>query len=152
MSIHKTVDCVIFDVDGTIANCDHRRHWLLHTPRNWKAFNARIYDDEPIDEVCFIAQCFNKLNVPIVIATARSEDVHEITKKWITEKAQIKFDAFYGRSADDYRDDDIVKEEFLYTMRSDGWNPLIVFDDRDKVVKMWRKNGLRTCQVDYGDF
>jgi len=27
-----------------------------------------------------------------------------------------------------------------------------VFDDRDKVVKMWRNQGLRCCQVAEGDF
>jgi len=29
---------------------------------------------------------------------------------------------------------------------------LCVFDDRQKVVDMWRKNGITCFQVNYGDF
>jgi hypothetical protein len=31
-------------------------------------------------------------------------------------------------------------------------NLIAVFDDRDKVVKIWRNNGVRCCQVAEGDF
>lgn len=146
------INCVIFDVDGTIANCDHRRHWLIHTPRNWKAFNEAIYDDEPIEEICFIARMFNTHGIPVVIVTARSADEKELTEKWIKEKAKIEYHAIYTRESKDYRDDSVVKEELLEQMIQDGYNPFLVFDDRDKVVEMWRRNGLRTCQVDYGAF
>ena len=34
----------------------------------------------------------------------------------------------------------------------DSYNVLCVFDDRQKVVDMWREEGLLCCQVYYGDF
>ena len=30
--------------------------------------------------------------------------------------------------------------------------PTLVFDDRDRVVAVWRKHGIRCCQVAPGDF
>ena len=56
------------------------------------------------------------------------------------------------RSTKDNRPDDIVKKELLDKMREEGYNPILVFDDRDSVVKMWRENGIPTFQVNYGDF
>jgi len=33
-----------------------------------------------------------------------------------------------------------------------GHSILCVFDDRDKVVKMWRENNIACFQVEYGNF
>ena len=49
---------VIFDVDGTIADCEHRRKYvdgtLGHT--DWKKFRAETEFDTPIVHVCDIAK------------------------------------------------------------------------------------------------
>ena len=29
---------VICDIDGTVADCSHRLHWIQSKPKNWKAF------------------------------------------------------------------------------------------------------------------
>lgn len=31
-------DCIIFDIDGTLANIDHRLHHLEGFNPNWKSF------------------------------------------------------------------------------------------------------------------
>ena len=56
------------------------------------------------------------------------------------------------RAEGDRRQDDLVKSDLLDKIRIDGFDPVIAFDDRDKVVKMWRERGLRCLQVDRGDF
>lgn len=56
------------------------------------------------------------------------------------------------RTAGDYRDDSIVKLELYHEMCDDGYDPYMVFDDRDRVVSMWRELGVRCMQVDYGNF
>jgi hydroxymethylpyrimidine pyrophosphatase-like HAD family hydrolase len=33
----KTIVC---DIDGTVANIEHRRQYVATKPKNWKAFNA----------------------------------------------------------------------------------------------------------------
>jgi hypothetical protein len=61
-------------------------------------------------------------------------------------------EAFYMRSDKDYRADYIVKREMLDKIRADGYDPVLVFDDRTSVVNMWREAGLRAVQVAPGDF
>jgi hypothetical protein len=40
----------------------------------------------------------------------------------------------------------------LDKIRLDGYNPTLVFDDRSRVVEMWRKNGIKCFQVAEGNF
>jgi hypothetical protein len=48
--------------------------------------------------------------------------------------------------------DDILKEAWLREQFPDKNNILCVYDDRDKVVAMWRRNGISCFQVAPGDF
>ena len=56
------------------------------------------------------------------------------------------------RSKGDHRSDTEVKKEIYDKYIKDKYNILCVFEDRDKVVKMWRDEGLLCNQVYYGDF
>ena len=56
------------------------------------------------------------------------------------------------RKTKDYRDDGVVKLELLEQIRKNGFNPVIAFEDRDRVVKVWRDAGLICAQVAPGDF
>jgi hypothetical protein len=56
------------------------------------------------------------------------------------------------RKNNDHREDSIVKQEMLDKIRLDGYNPTLVFDDRARVVEMWRKNGIKCFQVAEGNF
>ena len=44
-----STQCFIFDIDGTIADCNHRVHHLSGRTKDWAAFNAAMTDDTPID-------------------------------------------------------------------------------------------------------
>jgi hypothetical protein len=48
--------------------------------------------------------------------------------------------------------DDKLKKGWLDDLFPDKTNILCVFDDRDKVVEMWRDNDLTCMQVAPGDF
>ena len=66
--------------------------------------------------------------------------------------AGLVFDALYMRSDKDFRPDDEVKSQMLDKMIEDGFNPTMAFDDRQRVVDMWRDRGLTVAQVAPGDF
>jgi hypothetical protein len=56
------------------------------------------------------------------------------------------------RKADDFRGDDIVKREILDEMtRAWGRKPDMVFDDRPRVVRMWREAGIFVFNVYQSD-
>jgi hypothetical protein len=69
--------------------------------------------------------------------------------EWIEKQHCIKglCVELYMRKTDDYRDDTIVKRELYENYIKDKFNVVAVFDDRPKVLRMWRKLGLFTFNV-----
>lgn len=147
----KGITCYIFDIDGTIADLTHRRKWIETKPKNWKAFEAGMSDDKPMWHVIGALKALKKAGYCIVLCSGRGEQNRSVTEKWLFEY-DITYDDLYMRAKGDYRADDIVKEELLDRILADGWNPLMVFDDRQRVVDMWRRRGIPCAQVAEGDF
>lgn len=56
------------------------------------------------------------------------------------------------RRKGDYRPDEIIKKEIFDNYILGQYDVICVFDDRNKVVDIWRENKLLTCQVEQGDF
>ena len=74
-----------------------------------------------------------------------------VSQAWL-DKHGLEPTAMFMRMTGDRRDDSIVKKEMLDLIRRSGFEPKMVFEDRDRVVKMWRENGVRCLQVANGDF
>ena len=143
---------IVFDVDGTLMNVDHRRHFVEGNPKDWVAFREHMSYDTPNSDVCAVANSLVLAGHRIIIASGRMEDDRGLTKSQLGF-AGVHWRRIYMRKNEDkYRSDSDVKEEFLQLMRSDGYRPTMVFDDRQKVVDMWRSHGLRVFQVAKGDF
>jgi hypothetical protein len=144
---------IIFDIDGCLADCSKRKHHLVKEPKDWKSFYAGIIHDEPILEMIHVLQTMygpTPVN-RIILVTGRSMSYMSDTKMWL-EKNHIRYDALYMRKKGDNRDDDIIKLELLTELRGDGYDPKLVFEDRTRVVDMWRAQGLICCQTAWGDF
>jgi len=57
------------------------------------------------------------------------------------------------RRSGDFTPDDVLKKQWLDSMLPEDRERLVcVFDDRDRVVKMWRDNGVTCLQVAPGEF
>lgn len=147
-------NCIIFDIDGTLADCEHRTHWVRSNPKNWAAFNKAMKFDTPNIDIIWMLKTFHKSGCTILIASGRGEEDREITIKWLAEIANIHelYEKLYMRPAKDYRSDDIIKSEILDQMIVDGYNPTMVIDDRSQVVAEWRRRGLRCLQCNPGEF
>ena len=148
---------VIVDIDGTIADNSHRVHHINsvqnNIPKNWKVYLSEIKNDTTHDDIIFILTAIKDAGAKLVLCTGRNEDEREDTWQWLeSHNIMHLFDNLYMRPINDYRPDDVIKLELLDKIRKDGYNPRIVFEDRSRVVDMWRKNGLRCLQVQSGDF
>jgi hypothetical protein len=55
------------------------------------------------------------------------------------------------RADDDFRGDELVKEDLLVDIRKAGYDPKVAFDDRQKVVNKWRELGIPCHQVRFTD-
>ena len=148
------INCVVFDIDGTLANCEHRTHWVRSKPKNWPAFNRGMSKDTPNQEICDLLRMFHEAGTTVLIASGRSEDDRVVTERWLRDVAGLDglWTKLYMRSSRDSRSDDIVKGEILDQMQEEGYDPTMAIDDRDQVVAMWRARGLRCLQVAPGDF
>lgn len=143
---------IVFDLDGTICNVNHRRHWVASKPKNWAAWNASIPNDTPHDDIVWMLESFHlRADTRIVLCSGRGEENRTVTEQWL-EDHFIHYDALYMRAERDNRKDSIVKVELLARIREDYGNPFIWFDDRNQVVDAIREQGVRVCQVAPGDF
>jgi hypothetical protein len=148
---------VVFDIDGTLANIEHRLDYVRSKPKNWKAFDAGIPNDKVNEPVAAIFRTFlTRVGlgnaVDIVLASGRNERSRQATEDWLYENGLIGYQKLYMRKADDFRGDDIVKQEILADIVRDfGRKPDMVFDDRPRVVRMWRRNGIFVFDVYQGE-
>lgn len=142
---------IIFDVDGTLMDIEHRRVYLNNGNNDWDAFNNAMHLDVPNDPVMRIAFDMSEAGHELVICSARNERHRAITEKQITD-CGVKFGHLFLRGDDDYRPDDEFKQDVLDALIAQDWKPDLIFDDRNKVVDMWRRNGLVCVQVAEGDF
>ncbi len=147
--------CIIFDIDGTLANCEHRVHHVTNGNKNWPDFNLGMALDTPNFEIIFLLKLLSQY-FTVFIVSGREELYRDITETWLKNIANIDhgkhYKTLYLRPTKDNRGDETIKKELLVQIRSNGYEPLIVFDDRNKVVDMWRANGIRCLQVQPGDF
>lgn len=142
--------CYVFDIDGTLADCSHRLKHIRDTPKDWRAFFAACSDDQPIQHVIDLASALADFS-DIIYVSGRSDECREATEMWLA-KHMLPIGPLYMRKAGDHRDDDILKAELLDAVMADGWAPIMAFDDRDRVVKMWRGRGVPCAQVADGNF
>jgi len=153
-------DTIICDLDGTLANCEHRVHHVRNKPKNWDAFYAGVREDEvnhPVLNILDKFLCYEGLRYNIIFCSGRPERCREDTVWWLREVAHIWYSEhspdvqLFMRKDGDYRADNIVKQEILDT-QIDKDRVLFVLDDRQQVVDMWRRNGLTCLQVSEGNF
>lgn len=143
--------CWLVDIDGTLANTDHRNHHLNGEKKKWKEWYAAQKQDVPYWDIVEIIHMAKDTGIKIVLCTGRDENNRSGTLEWLKEH-KIHFDELFMRPANDRRDDTIVKKELLDKIREKGYDPVCVFEDRDRVVKMWRDEGLRCLQVKPGEY
>lgn len=153
----------IFDLDGTIANCDHRQHYLLNAddPQRWRKFYAACGNDLPNHAVIGTLEALRFAGADIWIFSGRSDEVRSQTEAWLAEHTSfMSWDLspegranLTMREANDYTPDHELKALWLDCMLVEDRNRLIaVFDDRASVVSMWRSKGVACFQVAPGEF
>ena len=142
---------VIFDVDGTLMDIEHRRHFVVQRPKDFDAFREATKDDTPKHEIFAIAKALQAAGHRIIISSGRNKSQMDITLDQLTSQG-LQFDAIFMRSNSDFRPDFEVKQGMLTKMKAQGFNPTMAVDDRQQVVDMWRANGITVLQVDEGNF
>lgn len=147
----------IFDLDGTLADIRHRRHLVEGETKDWRGFFAACVDDAPMTSVIRTLQELRSAACDVWVWSGRSDEVREDTMRWIerhgvidgrTKRFQIRM-----RPAGDHQPDEKLKATWLESLaQCDRRRLVAIFEDRDRMVKLWRDNGIQCYQVAPGDF
>lgn len=149
---------VVFDIDGTLANNDHRKHLIEGREdqgKDWDAFYDACDGDTPNRAVVELAKVLHKSGYTIDFWSGRMDqgDVRRKTSNWLQKHTGIYSYELRMRPKDDFTPDEELKRAWLNEVRNEYClEPVFVVDDRDKVVKMWREEGITCFQVAEGDF
>lgn len=133
-------ECVICDIDGTIAKMVDRG------PYDWQ----KVGNDHPVQKVIDVVLKASDRR-DLIFLSGRDGSCEQITQAWLQQHIMRPF-KLYMRNADDNRKDVIIKKELFNEHVAGRYNVACVFDDRDQVVKLWRDMGLQCFQVNYGNF
>lgn len=142
--------CVIMDIDGTLANGEHREHLLPTNGGSWEAFLGASGTDTPNAEIVFLNNLLAS-QVPVFVVTGRDAGQEIETSIWL-ERYGVDYDKLFMRPKGDRRPDTEIKGAILAEIRASGFEPLFAVEDRASVTRMWRAAGVRCLQVCEGNY
>lgn len=155
---------IIFDLDGTLADCEHRRHFVdprkrdckcgnklnhicykcKHWQPDWPAFYEACDKDEPIHIVIEVFKSISDEH-EVQIWSGRCESVRGKTIEWLCNNGIIPPLHVFElkmRPIGDNTPDEVLKERWLDEAMAAGNKIDFVFDDRPKAVRMWHRRGI----------
>lgn len=148
---HVVPHLIVCDLDGTLADVEHRLHHIRRRPKDWNAFFLACGDDLPIRNTIGLLRRLHEVGHRVLIVSGRSDLVREETEAWLARQG-VPYDELVMRRQDDRRPDTVVKGEMIEEHGLRPENVLMVLDDRASVVAMWRERGFHTFQVAEGNF
>lgn len=134
---------IIVDIDGTVADCTGVRN----------PYNTSDYDlDKPKKDVIREVQAHSyERQHKIIFVSGRHESFKGVTEEWLYEHVKVPIEGLYMRY-EHGTEDSVIKAELFNRHVRGKYNVVAVYDDRDRVVDMWRSLGLLCLQVAEGDF
>lgn len=141
---------IVFDIDGVLADCSHRLHYIQGENKDYDKFYSydEVLKDKPIlnlDRILFNIQYANEegSDIDIKFITARNIKCITATTKWLERNFGIEVlkEDILMRPANDYRPAHEVKEDLIE--KHIGFeNILFAFDDDNQVNEMYKKHGV----------
>ena len=147
----KPIEAVIFDVDGTLADCDHRRHFVTGKKKNFDAFYNAMASDTVKEDIRGLCNMYYMNGWHIIICTGRPESYRKITEAWLNKNAIFYHELRMRPDNKRHHPDFEIKEEILKDIQKER-EVIIAVDDRNQVVDMWRRNNITCFQVAEGNF
>ena len=132
---------ILVDIDGTVA-CKWDR-----SPFDW----TKVMEDNPYTDVIDLLEVIANSGFNIGFVTGREESCRNETTLWLQWNIPFRYEFLKMRASKDKRWDDVVKHE-IASQIAKNYYIFAVFDDRNRVVEMWRKAGIRCYQVQEWNF
>lgn len=148
---------VIFDLDDTLVDIDHRAPLIEGENKQWDTFYKECINDTPIYETQRLYHHYRRLGWDVRIWTCRCASVFDLTIRSLTKMGVFDRHShtpvsrpllLQMRPVGDYRPSAIVKEEWLNALSSEEREYIMLaYDDNEKVVDMWARNSVMCLKV-----
>ncbi len=138
----------LVDIDGTVTR-HHEDRAGERGPFDWD----RVSEDRPNEAVIRLLEALDGIGLfQFVFLSGRPEVCREPTEQWLAHHVGVEYGRLFMRESSDNRPDNVIKLEIFDREIRERYNVVGVFDDRNRVVSMWRSLGLTVFQVADGDF
>lgn len=139
----------LVDIDGTLADIEHRQHFVNGDKKDWPAFFAELHNDTPRNDVVALYNALKAFAMPVLMS-GRGAEYRKETEQWLEKHNIVDYMALFMRGFNDYRADDIIKKELYDKYVTPYFDVELVIDDRPRVIRMWRNEGLHVIDVGKG--
>lgn len=136
-------DAVIFDIDWTLAKNVGRSPYDM----------TRVGEDEVYEDIARLVKIMSQHH-KVIFVSGRDDSCARDTAMWLEKNisfAKAWNTTLHMRDEWDNRSDAIVKYEIAQKL-NEVYNIRYIFDDRNRVISMWREAGFRCLQVQDGNF
>ena len=135
---------ILCDIDGTIANNDHRQHYLQRK-KDWDGFFSELINDKPIFPIINKVIEEHDAGKDIIFLTGRPERYRHNTTLWLKEYFNFEINLVMRRN-NDLRNKLIIKKELLMQNFNLDEIELIIEND-EELVSMWKDIGTNVFYV-----
>ncbi len=143
----KKEEAIIVDIDGTLANLDHRIHLIRKPNKNWNLFFEKMNDDKPIEQTINKIKEFYDDGFKILIVTGRPETYESITVEWLNKHLPFEEFELIQRRKNDNRPSYQFKQSVLTELKQ-KYKIRFFTDDKEEDINMYHKGGLSTIKVE----
>ena len=127
-------DCIIVDMDGTLA-------FNLSGRSFFDDIDMITYDTPLLATVSILRAMKMTGTCNIFIVTGRSEKSREATETWLAEN-NIPFDKVFMREEGDFSHSNDFKQKVYEDNIKNNYNVLFVLDDDTKCIEIYQEQGL----------
>lgn len=123
----------IVDIDGTIALTNGRSHY---------DFSEKVTTDKLRQDVMEMIEsfCYTK-DASIILLSGRDDICRQDTINWLNFW-RVDYLELHMRKNGDNRSDRLIKEEIFWEHIEPRFNVLAAFDDRPRIVRLWKDIGI----------
>ena len=136
---------IIVDIDGTISE--------NVTNRPWFGSPERMLEDKPYENIINLISAYSyvyKLDVLILTGRHQGKEL-DVTKEWL-KKNSFLYDEIFARDLKDFSKTAIYKEKVYEEKIKPCYDIIMVFEDNNSCVQMFRNKGLTVLQPQNSDY
>jgi len=142
-----TPNIILFDIDNTLANMDHRAHYLQREHVDWVEFEQQAIYDPPIIETIMAAQAYKAVGKQVWCWTGRTERIRSLTETWLLNHG-VPFSQLLMKPVGNEEPTELTKLNWLNNAPVPRDRVICAYDDDPRVIQVLReKGGLLVMRV-----